>query len=193
MLEFEKKILLTKKEYEALMKWKDLQTPSFVQINHYYDNDAYAMNQLGITCRIREKGGTFTATMKAHQGEGTDCSIEHSMTALHKKDDRLFKHMNVTYQGSLKTFRTVLWQEEGFEGVLDKNEYLSVTDYELELEYSPDKKIFAEQTLAWLEENLLSEGNIRNGWTREDRIAPSKSERFFAVKKKTAEQKQKYS
>ena len=62
MMEFEKKILLTEEEYQAVLKQRSREgrrhrREHYVQKNHYYDTEDLSMNRQGITCRIREKGG----------------------------------------------------------------------------------------------------------------------------------------
>lgn len=70
-MEFEKKILLTEEEYQAVLKQRSREgrrhrREHYVQKNHYYDTEDLSMNRQGITCRIREKKGRFTATHKTH-------------------------------------------------------------------------------------------------------------------------------
>lgn len=70
-MEFEKKILLTEEEYQAVLKQRSREgrrhkREHYVQKNHYYDTEDLSMNRQGITCRIREKEGRFTATHKTH-------------------------------------------------------------------------------------------------------------------------------
>ena len=64
MLEYEKKIPLTFKEYQILIALFNDNIKSVIQRNYYYDTDDFSMNKQGITYRIREKDGTYTATGK---------------------------------------------------------------------------------------------------------------------------------
>ena len=79
MMEFEKKKLLTKEEYDRLLCCVDKPIEAFWQKNTYFDTDDLKLNSLGITCRIREKDGVYKATIKEHQAESEDCSIENTV------------------------------------------------------------------------------------------------------------------
>lgn len=57
MVEFEKKILISKEEYRVLWEEMGKNAPTTVQINHYFDTENHAMNKKGITCRIRQENG----------------------------------------------------------------------------------------------------------------------------------------
>lgn len=64
MLEYEKKVLLTEAEYTCLKKLANDPSLTATQINHYFDTDDFAMNQKGITCRVRLKNGMYQPTIK---------------------------------------------------------------------------------------------------------------------------------
>ena len=129
MLEFEKKLFLSKEEYTKLLQQKNEGSVTIVQKNHYYDSDTFEMNRLGITCRIREKNGKYKATIKAHQSKESECSIETSKAVLNENDDSLFKNLNIKYQGSLITHRTILYSKNGIKVVLDENTYLVFIEF----------------------------------------------------------------
>ena len=59
MIEYEKKILLTKDEYKKLITTFSENAKTIVQKNHYYDTRDYKLNKNGVTCRIREKDNKF--------------------------------------------------------------------------------------------------------------------------------------
>ncbi|MBQ7335743.1 MAG: hypothetical protein IJW92_04665 [Clostridia bacterium] len=52
MIEFEKKILLTKEEYDCLFAHFGQEKPRVKQVNYYFDTDDFLMNRKNITCRI---------------------------------------------------------------------------------------------------------------------------------------------
>ena len=73
MLEYEKKLLLTKSEYDHLVeKYPSDET---IHENYYYDTDDLQYNAIGITYRIRKKNGEYEATKKIHGVErNKNCS-----------------------------------------------------------------------------------------------------------------------
>jgi len=186
MLEFEKKVMLTEEEYNCLMKLKDIFVDSFVQANYYYDSDDYEMNAMGITCRIREKDGVYQATIKAHQSKESECSRENSQTVLSEYDDSLFRNMDLKMQGFLITYRCIMFSHAGVEIVIDKNSYLGITDYELEIEYAVEKKQQAESLLGGIAQTLSARlcGINVDKFYESSENTKSKSERFFELKQK---------
>lgn len=142
MTEFEKKMLLTKDEYNYLMEHLGhdgslFPKPIVKQINYYYDTDDYSMNRQNITCRIRLKDGKYKATMKRHSGKA-ERSTETEMEVRDGIRDNAFIDMGLKLQGELTTHRCIIFKYEHCEVVLDKNEYLGTFDYELEIEYLPE-------------------------------------------------------
>lgn len=202
MTELEKKLLLTKDEYEYLLdrfsrNSSGKKRPIIRQTNYYFDTNNYAMNKQHITCRIRLKDGKYTGTMKAHT-ENSDSSAEIAIQVRNGLDDNGFVDMGLIFQGELITERCIIIQNEICEVVLDKNEYLESTDYELEIEYHPEYELVAEATIKVFLDILMQrkcfptyKESIENSTEK-----LSKSERFFAKKaltksnsEKTAETK----
>lgn len=188
MIELEKKILLTEEIYEQLLesfgKDGDAQRKPIVrQVNYYFDTEDLAMNRHGITCRIRLKNGKYTGTIKRHV-EGSDRSVETEIQVRNGIYDNDFIDMGLRLQGELITDRCVILKNSTCEAVLDKNEYLGVIDYELEIEYAPDCEKNVQELLKVLFDTL-NRGKIISGY--EDfypQIVPvsAKSSRFFKRK-----------
>ena len=180
MLEYEKKVLLTQREYEELLRLAPQAAEPQMQVNYYYDTDDYSMNRRGITCRIREENGKWNATVKYHRRK-TDCSYEKTKRVSGKFDTSLFKGMHVKMQGCLTTFRTVLYTDKKLEIVLDDNRYLDHRDYELEIEYAYSNRAYAQCVMTLLLKFL----QVQKGCTNMDKsclemhAAPNKSERYF--------------
>lgn len=177
MTEFEKKMLLTEEAYRDLKTWAGLSAKTFVQTNYYYDTDDGAFHKRGITCRIREKNAIYVATIKEHKGN--EKSEENTKEVKNAFDTTCFADLGVSFQGCLKTTRTILCQDIGVIALLDKNEYLDTVDYELEIEYLEE---YAEQ--AKLIEMVLLYV-LSNHGILEDKIRrqhPNKSSRFFQRK-----------
>lgn len=184
-IEFEKKILLTKKEYEHLLSLKKNMPPiSFCQVNYYYDTDDFEMNRQGITCRIRKKDNQYNATIKKHYLEKHERSSEISKAVNDHLDSSVFAVVSpdIKLQGELVTSRTILYDHDGVEVMLDMNEYLGVTDYELEIEYLSESKDLAKRVLHNLEKTFDAEGGMKHQDTFFNRavVSKSKAERFFA-------------
>ena len=138
MTECEKKLLLSEEAYNALMEqFSSSRKPIVTQVNYYFDTDDFAMNRQDTTCRIRLKDGQYKATMKRHAA-GTDQSTEAEMEIYAGLDNNAFTDMGLKLWGALTTHRCVLLKNPHLEVVLDKNEYLGYTDYELEIEYLPE-------------------------------------------------------
>lgn len=155
-----------------------VQKPIASQINYYFDTDDFSMNRQNTTCRIRLKDGKYKATMKKHLF-GTHHSIETEMKIHSGLDSNAFTDMGLKVQGELVTKRCVIMEDTSCEVVLDKNEYIGHTDYEIEIEYTPDHKKDAQEILKIFQDML-----IRRNY--EESIeglqsVPSKSSRFFEV------------
>ena len=154
MTECEKKLLLSEKAYNALMEqFSSSRKPIVTQVNYYFDTDDFAMNRQDTTCRIRLKDGQYQATMKRHAA-GTDQSTEAEMEIYAGLDHNAFTDMGLKLWGALTTHRCVLLKNPHLEVVLDRNEYLGYTDYELEIEYLPEYEKEARAVLKEVEKAL---------------------------------------
>lgn len=154
MTECEKKLLLSEKAYNALMEqFSSSRKPIVTQVNYYFDTDDFAMNRQDTTCRIRLKDGQYKATMKQHTA-GTDQSTEAEMEIYAGLDNNAFTDMGLKLWGALTTHRCVLLKNPHLEVVLDRNEYLGHTDYELEIEYLPEYEKEARAVLKEVEKAL---------------------------------------
>lgn len=185
MIEHEKKMMLRKDEYEYLMKLfghDNLQTnpQNTKQINYYFDTDDLSMNRNHITCRIRWKNGTYIGTLKKHC-PGADLSTETAMDVGNGMVDNAFTDMGLKLQGELTTYRAVIWKDSDCEVVLDKNEYLGYTDYELEIEFAPEHEKKAHALLRFFMDTLGHPPNTvaHRENTPQEQHLPSKSARFF--------------
>ncbi len=183
MIEYEKKIKLTEDEYRCLMQYIGHRLPTVKQTNHYFDTDDFSMNEKGITCRIREKNGVMKATYKDHRQGQDFCSEEISCCVPNGLADNDFIDMGLQYQGCLETYRTVILKKPFCTMVLDRNEYLGVTDYELEAEYTEG---YEDRVIDYIRELFEFLGFIEksDGFELVARIeqSQSKSERFFEKK-----------
>lgn len=181
MTELEKKLLLTRDEYECLSEHFRYNDPHIGkpirQINYYFDTDNLLMNRQNITCRVRLKDGKYKATMKIHM-PNSNCSTEIDMTPPHSISENIFTEMGLKLQGELVTERTLLIKSDEYEVVLDKNQYLGVVDHELEIEYFDGSQCYAEILLQSLIDILQS--NVHSNTERVfSDSCKSKSKRFF--------------
>lgn len=186
MLELEKKILLTEKEYIALTMNLRECVPIFRQTNYYFDTEDFSMNKSGITCRIRAKDGKFKSTVKRHYTGDEDCSTEIDGEVKDYFDLDTFKDMGLILQGSLATERIVLYKDKFCEAVIDRNTYLGFTDYELEIEYTEGHGDEAMQIIKHIVKKLSNYFEFYPAEEFLNRVgnSKSKSERFFERKLK---------
>ncbi len=184
MLEFEKKILLSAEEHETILKIKHNQFPVQVQTNYYFDTDDFSMNKRGITCRIRAKNGKFKTTIKNHNLQQPDFSREEDISEKTKFDPKPFNAMGLKYQGELLTNRITLLKDDYCEVVLDRNDYLGYTDYELEIEYHEGCEIISQIILEHTAKSLIDAGILNDveELLIRAREPKSKSQRFFERK-----------
>lgn len=188
MTELEKKLLLTKNEYDYLMEHFGYESPRppkprIKQINYYFDTDDLFMNRKNITCRIRLKDGKYRATMKQHS-QNSDHSIETEMEIYNGITSNSFTNMGLKLQGKLETVRCIILKDEICEVALDKNEYLGHTDYELEIEYALDHEKEAQSIFRFFRDILTRRKYflVYEESVTEAPSAPSKSSRFFQKK-----------
>lgn len=186
MLELEKKLLLTEREYGILLNHDYFRRSAEVQKNYYYDTVDHELNRKGITCRIREKNGLFVATIKEHQSNWKECSVESTRILTHREDDSFFTDMGLCYQGCLTTERITYRFCPSVQMMLDKNSYLSTMDYELEIEYTPESQKEAFEAFRVLEDTLISSGAVdsRTLLRQRSESPQNKASRFFLRKRK---------
>lgn len=185
MTELEKKMLISKDEYDYIMDYFGYETsltkkPIVKQINYYFDDDELSMNRQNITCRIRLKDGKYIGTMKKHS-YGSDKSVETEIGIYDGINKNAFTDMGLKLQGELITERCIILKDTTCEAVLDKNEYLGHTDYELEIEYSPDHEKDAQAIMQSFRDMLARRKCLivyKESFMDLPNI-PSKSNRFF--------------
>jgi len=180
MTELEKKLLLSKEEYDYLLKIFGEAKSIKKQTNYYFDTDDFSMSKQNVTCRIRLKDGKYKGTVKRHS-DHTDCSNETEIRVQNGLSDNEFVHMGLKLQGELITGRCILFKDALFEIVLDKNKYLGTTDYELEIEYALGYDDAA-QSILEIFIKVLTKSKISNTHYKSLQKVPSKSNRFFSVK-----------
>lgn len=170
MKELELKYMISRNAYMKILSGYMVWARIVPQVNYYYDTPTLNMNKAGITCRIRERCGRFTATIKTHFAKHCGESTERTVSAVSRSDISLFSQLGVSYRGSLITERAVRCPSSGLIIMLDRNTYLGKTDFELEIEYSAGRKCEAERLANKL---ICDTGEIPSA------SKLSKSERFF--------------
>lgn len=180
MVELEKKLLLSKEEYDFILKNYGQNKPINKQTNYYFDTDNFSMNRKGITCRIRLKNGKYKGTIKSHSA-GRDKSIESEVSVKNGIFDNAFIDMGLKYQGELVTERCIIFKDPNYEVVLDKNHFLEHTDYELEIEYALNYEKIAELIMQNVINLLLTHipSTSLNDIKERRMKSTSKSNRFF--------------
>jgi uncharacterized protein YjbK len=149
-IEIEFKNLLTKVEYENLLKTFNVEDKDIVkQSNHYFDTPNFSLKDLGSALRIREKKNSFELTLKQPANVGLLETTQHlssnEFEAAIKQQifpegivqERLeqldIAFTNIVYFGFLTTKRAEFPYKEGLL-VLDHSFYLEKEDYEIEYE-----------------------------------------------------------
>ena len=151
MLEKEVKIMLDEQEYALIEKAFGFSS-EVMQVNHYYRSPSAAERR--ITVRVREIGGKALLQVKMPVSDKGSLAVrEEKETELGSVPEYVPAELlgsicgiyeNASAVGSLATLRKLCYDFEGIELALDRNEYLGVTDYELEAEYTgeyPDRLI----------------------------------------------------
>ncbi len=149
-IEIEAKVLVSKEEYNQVIKNLHLDTYyKFKQTNYYIDSDEYDIKKNGFALRVREKNQEFELTLKTPLSEGL----------LEKNENiswQVFEDLrdnNIFPEGGIKKFLLILgidvsklkiitsltteririeYQNEHV--VVDKSTYNGQVDYELEAE-----------------------------------------------------------
>ena len=186
MFEYEKKIMLTEYEYLSIVMLMCKYVKIESQTNYYFDNDELSMNKNGITCRIRAKNGKYTATVKNHNAEHSDCSTEVDLIEKTEFDPNVFNVLGLHHQGELVTDRIVIYKDCTCEMVIDRNFYLGHTDFELEVEYSKESERRAQTLIENIAECLVATEQLTGIDEFIARVGQgkSKSQRFFEHLKK---------
>lgn len=167
-MEIEFKNLLTEVEYGQLMNHYGQKADTVWQANDYFDTPTFELRKQGAALRIREKKNGLVLTLK----EPKDTGLLETHVPLSEADaENLFKYgiiqsdamndqlrpFNLTspleHLGRLETTRFEMMLDSGLL-VLDKSNYLGVTDYELEFEVTD----YTEGELAFAK--LLTEHDI---------------------------------
>lgn len=182
MVEYEKKIPISLQEFIVIRQALCKRPVIHKQVNFYYDTDDLQMNSQSITCRIREKEGKYTATIKEHSLNGNNSSVETSIEVENEFDDSMFCDKGLKLQGCLSTQRICIFSNKEIEVVIDKNCYLDCVDFEIEIEYMPQYAQQAEKAVCriaqFLFKNLNNKFDFCEFYDRQ-KCVKSKSQRFF--------------
>ena len=149
-IEIESKVLLTKTEYESVIKSLHLEnTPKVKQTNYYIDTKDLYLKKHDMFLRIREKSQNYELTLKAPLSEGLLEKNEHIASSSFDKlqEDGFFP------EGGIKKFLEILSVDPKDLKILtsltttrieieyknsivdiDRSVYGDVVDYELEVE-----------------------------------------------------------
>ena len=181
MLEYEKKILLTKEEFEALYNNLCESLRSSLNVNYYFDTKNLNMNKKGITCRVRKKGDKYYTVIKRHSSTNNGCSKEDIIDVQKRFDPEAFKCLGLSFKGCLITERYTVLEDTFCKVVVDRNIYLGKTDFELEVEYFKGCETEAYQIINRIAEKLGSLNKIYSPYEliQREGKSKSKSERFF--------------
>ena len=143
MIEKEIKILLSQNQYKKILDTFNFEE-EFKQTNNYYLCEGASVDA---TIRIREKGNLTKLQVKIpkkrdkslhikeeYEEEVTEIPLVISKDKLKKMSGYNFPN-DAIYTGKLRTERRIYAFNDDIEIALDVNQYLGITDYELEIEY----------------------------------------------------------
>lgn len=183
-IEIEFKNILTKEQYEALLKKFGIEEDRILrQTNHYFDTPEFQLKQLASGLRIRETASKTVCTLKEKTAENTHLETTDVLSEEQARDmlsgngffaesvKKKLEQLHVPIEklsvfGTLTTDRVELPYNNGTL-VLDHSFYLNHDDYEVEYETGNEqagKEIF---------ESFLEENGIQK------QIAPKKIARFM--------------
>lgn len=143
MIEKEIKVILNYDEYKKVLNEFCFQLP-IIQTNYYYQSEGEPKD---ITIRIREKNNKYMLQIKIPRQKEKSLHIkeeyEEPIEGVQKKIGKEKIEMvcgnkftnDAIYIGKLVTERSLCTVYNNIEMALDVNDYLGISDYELEIEY----------------------------------------------------------
>ena len=162
--EFEHKFLLSKHEFLELIKETesrcfDVNPTKNMQINYYYDNDNFDLYSQNITLRIRQKGSVLVGQLKTHSSSLFYASSEEEFHVTTLPCILKYKAFETSLKGVLATERTSFGVANGVKIDFDKNYYLGVVDYEIEIEFAKERYDFVKRLIGRLKFNRNESAN----------------------------------
>lgn len=169
-LEIEYKNMLEQQEYEQLLSFfQRTEQEAQKQTNHYFDTLGFELKHQHCALRIREKGDYFECTLKIPAPEGnfeiTDVlsateaqQIMNGLSFPAPEVQQALKDLDVdpadlVLIGTLATHRIEFPFESGLL-VLDRSEYMDMTDFEVEFEVA-DAALGQQQFLDFLTQQQI--------------------------------------
>ena len=162
MLEKEYKSLLTESEYNKIASHFDWDSVK-EQTNHYYCDDERILAKNRVMFRVRVKDNKSVIQVKLHKNADSPLQIceelEYGVDGVPETIEDVEKYTGIK-TGTLKNLgctvtlrHSKMWDSQT-EICLDKTEYLGITDYEIEIEYTGEempKDLSAELTALGVE------------------------------------------
>lgn len=182
MIESEFKCLLDLNHYEIILNElkKDFSLKSFIQVNYFYDSNNYELDKHDITFRIRQKENNLQMQLKCPVKRDGILTVKQELsedikdlptkicTEASKWSELLPYKGDIFLLGVLITERTKCNLNEAIEIDLDRNYYLGLVDYELEVEFGDG---FKDEALSFVKD-VVKDKEIKN-------VVGGKRDRFF--------------
>lgn len=108
-IEIEAKVLLSKENYDKLVKGLKFPEERTKQTNYYFDSNDQILKKYGMILRIRETDKKFVFTMKAPLSEGL---LEKNQNLSDRQAEDLIDH-NIFPEGDIKNFLDILQIDSG--------------------------------------------------------------------------------
>ena len=170
MIEKELKVLLNYTLYKTVLHLFDWDE-TYTQINYYYSDNEFLLEQKKICSRVRVINGEYKLQIKMPVYNNTSLHIKDEYE---EKIDELPHYISSSklnaitkmsfdeaYKvGTLTTERRVKSYKDGITICLDKNSYLGIIDYELEIEFEDNVD---EHLLNLLKKNEINFENTAKG------------------------------
>lgn len=184
-IEIEYKNLLTKEEFNHILKGLPFPENGITQTNHYFETEDFFLKQNGCALRIREKQGKYQLTLKEPHPQGLlethdaltkQEALDWIAGNINEKENTAKQLANkgistadLIYYGSLTTERRELHHDDVLV-VLDYSTYNGKSDYELEVE-APSEAI-----------GIRAFHSLLETYQVEKKHTPNKIKRFFSSK-----------
>lgn len=169
-IEYEERVLIKYDDYQKIIediKKSDIPYTSFIINNIYLDNRDHFIRKNKYMLRIRTTShGVNELTLKMNNPDGSCREINETLREHPTIDKELSGSFNEYYEIVKLITNRIEIKREDYLFVIDRNQYLDVVDYDIEIEASSQEKA-KEIILEYCNKyNLIYKPNYKNKSTR---------------------------
>lgn len=165
MIENEYKYVVDKETFDkilTLLEKSGLKRKEITQVNFYYDTKDFSLYKNGSTVRIRQIGNDLELQVKEPKSV---CEFS-SRNEYSEKIDRISDNLKInnksyTLIGHLITHRTIFRVDDNTEIMFDENSYFSVSDFEIEIEFTGEISAFIKEIISELDNICLAKNSSK--------------------------------